>query len=261
MSEGGKTPKRQAIQSVEIGVGILRALMSRDTPLALREVAAIAGMSRSQTHRYLVSYTNTGFVEQDPVTGLYSLGPFSLTLGLAALSRTDAIAASETHLGDLLARKRVTGLIAVWSHRGPVVIRWYDGLVPIVASIRVGSIVPVMKSAAGQCFLAFLPSHVTKELIDREMRQSGETGKEAWRKVEALRDRVRIQGYASISGTMLPGLSALAAPVFDSQGAPVAMLGLVGIDGDAVTSDPEMTKDLMSTASLASEALGYQPTD
>ena len=56
---------RKAIQSVEIGVRVLRALMDCPRDGAhLREVAEKSGLSRSQAHRYLLSFVNTGVVEQ-----------------------------------------------------------------------------------------------------------------------------------------------------------------------------------------------------
>ena len=58
--------KRKSIQSVEIGVRVLLALVETggDEGAFLREVAEHSGLSRSQAHRYLLSFVNTGVAEQ-----------------------------------------------------------------------------------------------------------------------------------------------------------------------------------------------------
>ena len=249
--------RRQAIQSVEAGVEILRALMVNGGSMALRDVAAASGMSRSQTHRYLLAYVNAGLVQQDPTTTRYGLGSLALQLGLAALARTDFVATANRSMVSLVERTGCTGIISVWSDLGPVVIRWYDGLVPIVASIRVGSVVPILRSAAGQCFLAFLPPQVTKASVAREVRRASLSRTEAARSVADIQTSVRSRGYASIADTMLPGLAAVGAPMFDCQGGAVAVLGLVGADGDFPSRHPGFTAALLETAEAASAALGY----
>lgn len=258
-SEDAPPAKRQAIQSVESGVEILKALMSSESNIALREVSALSGMSRSQAHRYLLAYVNAGLVQQDAATGRYGLGPLALKLGLAALMRTDAVATASAHMTDLVDRTGCTGLITVWSDRGPVVIRWYDGLVPVVASIRVGSAVPVLTSAAGQCFLAFLPPQLTQACVDSELRQTGKPGKTELQAVETLRTEVRSKGHSVISNTMMPGLCAVAAPVFNCQGSVAVVLGLAGKEGDRLSQDPSLRHALFETATAASEALGHTP--
>lgn len=60
-------PARTSIQSLEIGARVLEALVNSNNEGAhLREVAEKAKLSRSQAHRYLLAFVNTGVVEQDP---------------------------------------------------------------------------------------------------------------------------------------------------------------------------------------------------
>lgn len=253
--------KRQAIQSVESGVEILKVLMAADNNLALRDVSAHSGMSRSQAYRYLLAYANTGLVQQDAATGRYGLGPLALRLGLAALTRTDAVSIASSLMADLVDHTGCTGLVTVWSERGPVVIRWFDGAVPVVASIRVGSAVPVLTSAAGQCYLAYLPASLTQPLVERELRQSGTTPRKEQEKIADLKSQVRQNGHSLISNTMMPGLCATAAPVFNCQGSIELVVGLAGKDGDRLSRDASVRTALTDTAAAASEALGFTPSN
>src|SRR3954469_10502584 len=99
--------KRAGIQSVEVGFGLLQALSKAPGPLMLRDLAAAAGMSAAKAHRYLVSFQRLQLVVQDGASTRYDLGPAALKLGLASLSRLDAVK---------LARQRVAALAEQIGH-------------------------------------------------------------------------------------------------------------------------------------------------
>src|ERR1700709_50787 len=94
--------ERAGIQSVEVGFGLLDVLAKADGPLMLRDLAAAAAMSAAKAHRYLVSFQRLGLVAQDAISTRYDLGPAALRLGLASLSRIDAVR---------LARERVPQIV------------------------------------------------------------------------------------------------------------------------------------------------------
>jgi hypothetical protein len=84
---------RQGIQSIEVGVPLLRVLADHGAPMMLRDLAKAAGMPAAKAHRYLVSFVRTGLVIQDAnQSGRYDLGHFALDLGLASLARLDPCA-------------------------------------------------------------------------------------------------------------------------------------------------------------------------
>lgn len=82
---------RRSIQSIEVGVPLLAALVDAAKPLTLRDLAAGAGMTSAKAHPYLVSFIRVGLVQQDTVTGQYELGPFALQMGLVSLQRLDPV--------------------------------------------------------------------------------------------------------------------------------------------------------------------------
>ena len=82
---------RQGIQSIEVGVPLLRVLADHGAPMMLRDLARQAGMPAAKAHRYLVSFVRTGFVVQEAHSGRYDLGPFALELGLASIARLDPV--------------------------------------------------------------------------------------------------------------------------------------------------------------------------
>src|SRR3954453_20341361 len=107
---------RAGIQSVEVGFTLLEALSTSRAPLMLRDVAAAAGISPAKAHRYLVSFQRLGLVVQDGTSTRYELGPAALKLGLASLSRLDAVKLARPRLATLVAEIRQSMALAVWGN-------------------------------------------------------------------------------------------------------------------------------------------------
>src|SRR5476649_1673483 len=73
------------IQSIEIGISLLRILADARGALPLTAIAAAAGMALGKAHKYLASFIRSGLVIQSETGGRYDLGAFALDLGLAAM--------------------------------------------------------------------------------------------------------------------------------------------------------------------------------
>jgi DNA-binding IclR family transcriptional regulator len=246
---------RKSIQSVEIGGRVLLALMeSPHRDMQLKHVAEQAGMSRSQAHRYLLSYINLGLVAQDEASGHYSLGPLALKIGLAALARLEPVNQANDALGGLVKLTGYAGHITIWGDYGPTLIRWIEGSAPILASVHLGSVLPLQNSSAGMIYLAFSPPLKTAALLRKE-RERGEGANSA--RLAAAIEQVRRQGYAMTDDQVVRGLVAITAPVFDLQGWPAATLGLLAQSGDPVFSSRQNIEHVVSAARRASVNNGW----
>jgi DNA-binding IclR family transcriptional regulator len=106
---------------------------------------------------------------------------------------------------------------------------------------------PLLNSATGRIFLAYLPKRQTQRLVALETPARN-------RDVEALAARVRANGMAQVSGDHIPGLSAISAPVLDAHGEAAAAITLVGLSSGFA---PDTIAALRSTARDASSALGW----
>src|SRR5579883_2597101 len=171
-----KRRQQQGIQSVEVAGRLLQALAKARQPQMLRDLAAAAAMPAAKAHRYLVSLGRMGLVEQQPESGLYDLGSFALELGLSALARLDPVAIASGSLVELCQEIGQTVALAVWANQGPTIVRWVGADTPVAASLRVGSVMPLTRSATGQVFLAFLPRETTLPFVSRELTDNARKG-------------------------------------------------------------------------------------
>ncbi len=256
--------KSQAgIQSVEVGFTLLEALTQAPGPMMLRDVAQAAGMSPAKAHRYLVSYQRLGLVVQNN-SARYDLGPAALKLGLAALSRLDAVQMARSRMDALMAEMGHTVAIAVWGNHGPVIVHWQEPLRSVTVNLRLGDVMPLLGSATGRCFAAFMPPAQIKALLDAEIAQLGKIARPGMphhaAQVQAMLEATRSQGVGSVVDTLLPGISGLAAPVWDASGR--ICLSLVSLGSSAsfdASPDGPAAKALVRLGQQLSAELGRAP--
>ena len=247
-------------RSVVVGVHLLKTIAAIEGPATLGDIAARAGMSASRTHRYLAGLIETGLVEQEENSGRYALGATLVELGLTALGRTDAVKLGGETLSLLTERTGLVSLLSTWGSHGPTIIKWEQGRLSTAVRIREGRNLPLLTTATGRVFLAFVPDQDIAELLQQEMAKQSVSPKRKMRDisdVQALRAEVLRHGLGRMMGEENPGLAALAAPVFDHDGRIVLTITLVSIIGTMDTDyDGEPAKELKAMANQLSRRLG-----
>ncbi len=211
-----KTPqKRRGIQSVTIGMRVLEAVAAMKGPATLKVISQRAELSASQTHRYLSSLIEAGMLRQSNRSGTYDLDSGAIRLGLAALSRMDTFANVDTYVKQLVTTTRRTCLVAVMGDAGPTIVRWYSGSPPVLTSLGIGSVLPLMRSATGRVFFSFGDgAEMDRQLQLLRLQDPAGVPPNA----EEMRQKIRARTLETLSGDLIPGLRAAAAPVFDLQG-------------------------------------------
>ncbi len=246
---------KHGVQSLEVGMSILRAMVSGKRSMMLKDIAQAADMPPSKAHRYLVSLIRSGLVEQDRLTSRYDLGPFALNLGLVALDRVDRIRLGLAAISELRDLTNETVALAVWSERGPVVVRWERPRRPITVNVLTGTHLSLLGSAAGRVFAAWLPEAQTDALLRQEI-ESGKLATPIASLEEArhLLASVREQGLAVISsGYFARGVEAAAGPVFNFKNEINMSIALVGVEGtlDLTPDGPTLTALKRACAQLS----------
>ena len=253
-----KAKAQQGIQSVEVSARLLRALVEAPRAQMLRDLAVAAHMPAAKAHRYLVSLARVGLVEQQLETGLYDLGPFALELGLGALARLEPVTAAGPVLLELRQEIEQTVALAVWANEGPTIVRWLGADTPVSASLRVGSVMPLTRSATGGVFLAFLPRETTARWLKKELEANTRKGllPDNPEEVERWIAQTRRRGYAH-TVDFIPGIGGIAAPVFDHSGAMTLSLVALGYTKPFEAQLEQIAAALIRQAQTLSRRLGW----
>jgi DNA-binding IclR family transcriptional regulator len=237
---------------------ILRALSQSPAGGATTSlIARSAGLARPTAHRLLVSLADEGFVDRDPGSGRWFLGPELYLLGSTAAGRYDVTQQARAGV-DRLAR--ATGESAFFSARRgheTVCLLRQDGSFPIRSFVLYeGARFPLGVVSAGLVVLSFLPDREVDAYLD-QVDLTVDWGPE--HSAAALRSRIaatRNDGYAVNPGLVVEGSWGMAAAVFDAAGRPAWALTLTGVESRfRPDRRPELGQLLMDEAHQLSTQL------
>lgn len=237
------------LQVVARSAQILRMLDSSRSELRINDVADHLRIGRTSAHRYLQSMAVEGFLQRVG-DGSYRLGPLLTALGASMLSKTRAVEVAEPFLTQLADSSGETTALGIWTGSNAVAVLCKEPAGKTVnMTVRTGAPLPV-DSAQGICFLAYLDDEATTA---RALH-----GNEATRQqVLARMAEVRANGYA-VSAAVLPGVGAIAAPVFDSSGSIVATVAIISsletFEGAQLET---LVRPMVATAKAVSLQLGF----
>lgn len=260
------TEKRQksegrGVQSIELGGKLLIALSQESEPMMLKDVAQVAGFAPAQAHAYLVSFRKFGLVQQDPVSGRYSLGRFALDLGMTAMRTTDPMQLASDAAAALSESTALNVAVVVWGSFGPTVVEVRESGRQLNMNTRPGTVYSMSGTASGQVFSAFLPKKLVKDATNMEKRETPGSGRVGTARFlsRAELDHIRDVGFATADTPPVPGISAYAAPVFDHTGQMVLALTIIGQDDYLEPrAQSEFVPELLATCRDLSRSLGYR---
>lgn len=247
--EGNDRRRPSTIQSIAIAARFLDILASAERALPLAELARLAGAGRSTAHRYLQSLVKEGLASQDPVSSHYDLGPAALGIGIAALKRVDGIEMAGNAMKILAETQAMSCGVAIWTERGPTLVRWYRSAYFSITPLGLGDVLPIDNTACGLVFQAWLaPGRVRVARGNQPVHFRGTAP------AAGLLDEIRGAGWCELTSHLLPNVTGQAAPVLDAQRELVCVVTSVTDLGQLKT--PDQREALRAAARRINQATG-----
>jgi IclR family pca regulon transcriptional regulator len=254
-------------QSLERGLAILSVFRSGRPLLGISELGREVGLSRSTTHRYVSTLASLGYLQQDPATKRYRLGPRVLDLGFSAIHSMELREISAPHLQQLSDETGYTVNMAILDDTDIVYIERCRssraGQREIDLNLHVGSRLPAYCTSMGKVLLAHVPTEELDALLDGvDLLRRGPNTLTGRRALVAELRRVRAQGFAINNEELAFGLRSIAAPVFSQSGQIAAAINLA-VHSSMVVSMTELVERLSGplkrTAAEISARIGHRP--
>jgi IclR family transcriptional regulator, pca regulon regulatory protein len=255
-------------QSLERGLAILGSFTPQRPVLGIADIADELGMSRSTTHRYVITLVALGYLEQG-ASRKYRLGLRVTDLGMSALNSTGLREHSHPYLEELRQRTSYTVNLSVLDGSDILYVdrarSFRRGQSKIDLGLHPGSRLPAYCTSMGKIMLAHVPDDQQSDRI-AGIPQLTKRGPNTITSKSALRRElaeVRNAGFAVNDEELAPELFSIAAPVRDDAREVVAAVNI------AVHSSMIPLKELVdalgphliSTADRISARLGYRRDD
>jgi IclR family acetate operon transcriptional repressor len=216
-------------QSVLRGITILETLAKTDRPLALKEVAAAAGLNKITVYRLMISLEAKGLIRRLSENGLMTLGPAVLFFAEAfrrngvmrekVLPYIQALVESSHETVGYTERFRADMCVTLERWESPQDTRTVS---------QTGIPRPLYAGSSGPAILAMLSNEEIASILSKKKFSpytsfTPTTQKQIWKKIEGIRRR----GYAVSLKEKSLDTAGVAAPVF-SCGAVIGSLAIIG---------------------------------
>ncbi|MGB9035238.1 MAG: IclR family transcriptional regulator [Paeniglutamicibacter sp.] len=220
MAGGSREAGRSVTDKV---LSVLSAFESERRPLALTEIAAIAGIPVSTAHRLVGELTEWQLISRTS-NGRYQLGLriWELAQNVGRQLRDTA----KPFVQDVFSLSRETSHIAIRDGNEVLYIeRVYDSR-RVPQSAGTGGRLPMHTTAVGKVLLAYEEPWVRTAYLGLDLQRATDRTITGARELAAELDLTRARGYATTHGEQSPGTCSIAVPVFHT-GRIGAALGIV----------------------------------
>ncbi|AZM64630.1 MULTISPECIES: IclR family transcriptional regulator [unclassified Streptomyces] len=215
------------MKSVTRSLRVLEAV-AQHQPVTVGELTKIFGLPKSTLQRTLVTLNEAGWLRANRKdTTRWEIGARVLAVRPAALQGSSLFAAAREPMLRLRDKVNETIHLSVPDAlQCMVVVDRVDCDHPVRTFHAIGDTSPLHATATGHAILAHLPKSEVDELTAGTLERYGEETITDPVELRAELHRVRERGYAVNHNQFRPGVCAIAAPVLDEDGTPLATVAV-----------------------------------
>ncbi|MBB5785654.1 IclR family transcriptional regulator [Jiangella mangrovi] len=244
-------------QSVEKAATVLSAFLD-GRALRVSDVAKHAGLGQSTASRLLSTLESLQFVERDPISSMYQLGPALLTLAGVAINQHPVHREARQAAQNLAGSLGLGVNVAVRQGSSLFYLCNFEGRLAPKSYTLMGQRNPLHATGIGKCLLLALTPAERRDLVPDLHRYTPRTVCDH-DDLDAELAEVAHRGYATEIEELALGRSCVAAPILDQSGQIVAALSIsgplsaLGLAG----GDPDLASTVIEVADSISVGLGY----
>jgi IclR family KDG regulon transcriptional repressor len=218
----------ESVRAVERALDILLCFSQDGPVLSLTQIAEQVGMHKSTVHRLLATLESRRFVHRDKATGLYRLGFRFIEMASLVLQNADLRRWAQPYLQHLSFECGETIDLAVLDSAHVIYLDVVESPQRVKIAAAVGQRLPAFCTASGKAFMAYLPDDEVRNILDKGLTKYTEhtllSLADLYEDLRLTRER----GFAISEQEFENDIHAVAAPILDASGYPVAVIAIVG---------------------------------
>ena len=217
-----------SVRAVSRALDILLCFSQEQSGLSLTQIADKIGMSKSTVHRLLTTLEEQRFVNRDKTTGTYHLGYRLIEMAALVLQDAERQQWALPYLQRLSVECGETVDLAVLDGAHAVYLQVVESSQRVKIAAAVGQRLPAHCTASGKAFMAFLPDDQVGSIlatgVNRYTESTRVSPSDLFEDFRVTRER----GFAISQGEYEADIHAVAAPILDAKGYPIAVIAVVG---------------------------------
>ncbi|MFN8500029.1 MAG: IclR family transcriptional regulator [Anaerolineae bacterium] len=257
---GPRDPSEYNVRAIERALQILECFDDEKPTRSVTQIAEATGLHKATAFRIITTLANHGYLEREPGGQDYRLGMQLAALGLQTIRRLDLRREALPYMAELVKRCDETCDLSVFDRGEALCIEVVRSRHVLAPASAVGLHLPAHATASGKLFLA----HFAPDALEAVLRQPLAaytpytiTSPDALRANLAL---IRQQGYGLDEEEYEVGVRGVSAPIRNSAGDLIAVLGMPGPVGRITRARAaEIAALLVDSAQAVSRRLGWTP--
>jgi DNA-binding IclR family transcriptional regulator len=194
----------------------------------MTQISEMVGINKSTVHRILATLEGKRFVERDSETGIYRPGIRLLQFAYLTLEHNDLRRLAAPYLRSLCDKYNENVNLSVLDDTDVVYLDVIESPQRVKLAAAPGQRLPAFCTASGKAILAFLQEDKVIGILERGMPRFTQN---TILSQDAFFENIRIareKGFAISEQEYEEGINAIAAPLINSSGAPIASVSIAG---------------------------------
>ncbi|UCG39234.1 MAG: IclR family transcriptional regulator [bacterium] len=218
--KGGKSVREsdRQVDTVAKAMAILNCFSVSEPELSLKALSEKTGLYKSRIMRLCGTLSAQGFLVKT-ARATYELGPRIMILGKIYENTHNLFHSAGSILDELVTATGESAAIFMREGMSRFCVIQRVGPSSLRYTVREGEPLPLHAGAPGKVLLAWAPEDIRSRVLgDKALRKYTARSITARKELERELDSVRLKGYATSEGEVVPDAVSLAAPVFDHEG-------------------------------------------
>jgi DNA-binding IclR family transcriptional regulator len=191
------------------------------------QIAAQLAIPKSSLTQLLKTLVNRGYLNYDPVSKGYFLGPAVVALGQRSAETRDLVEVAANVLAETARTTNETCALNVLKGDHSEVMATASGTHRLHYLMRVGDMAPLYATSGGKALLAHLPEEMRQDYLSRvrfEAITPQTIGSVAALETEIA--EIKRTGIAFVTEEFTPGIAGMALPILSRSGFPLAAVNI-----------------------------------
>lgn len=240
------------------GLVVLEKLSLSSSPIGVRDLGRQLGFDAALVQRLLNTLVDSGFVEQEPVTRRYRIGPKALSVGHSYVVGSGLADIASPLLRELSETDALNSYVGVRSGSVCMYLVVHQSRGALSVNVVPGDEVPLHTTALGKALLADMSDDEIRELlVETGIPRATSATKLDVESIICDVNQIRLGEAAVSDEENITGIFACGAPVYDKRG---RVVGALSCACAAHMADKEkrtqMYDVIRSVATKVSESIG-----
>ncbi len=242
-------------QAVQRAVALLERFSDERPSWTVTDLAEAVNLNRTTTYRLLTALESTDLVRREADGDSYRLGAGLIVLGGRARRANRLRPLAHPELTQLVAASGETATLEILAEREMLIIEEVVSERLLSGTQSVGTRWPVYATSTGLALLAHLPQELVDGLLAGALTAFTEKTETDADRIRQNLAQVRQQGYAVLAEALELGYVAIAAPILNEGGHPIAALS---VGGPVVRLTDERIVEIGRLVQAAAGRVSYQ---